>query len=233
MKICFQNFLLPISFLSKTFLLPSILFFLRMRFFLQKKKKKKKNSKTILLAQFPPQKTLLLQKMRPKIPSQENLFQKEFVYLFPILLSKFSSKRICSPNFFLQTICCQTFLLSILLLTMKFYFIKSSKNFLPAKFPPHKKLLLQNLLPKISSRENLLQKEFVPHFVPFCPPNFHSKEFAPQIYIRKNLLHIFSSQNLRPNVFALHITSHKKWLPQFCSPNFFAAQTVLWSSNDT
>ena len=77
-----------------------------------------------------------------------------------------------------------------------FLLAKNSPKILLAKFPPQKKKLLQNMLPKISSQENFFQKKICS---PICSPNFHPKEFAPQIFPPKNLL---------PNIFALHISSH-------------------------
>lgn len=88
--------------------------------------------------------------------------------------------------------------------------ISSPKESAPPKHAP------QNFLPR-----KFLSKKICS---PFCSPNFHPKEFAPQIFPPKNLL---------PNIFALHITSHKKLLPKFCSPKIFAAQTTLWSSYGT
>ena len=150
-------FLLPISFLQNIFasqysFLPSNDFLLA------------KHSPKILLAKFPPQKNMLLQNRLPKISSQENFFQKkncsafcspnfhhkEFApQIFPLknFFQKKNCSAFCSPNFHHKEfapqifplknlrICCQTFLVSIFLLTMKFYL---QKIFLLAKFPPHK-----------------------------------------------------------------------------------------------
>ena len=211
MKICHQNFLLPISFLSKIFLLPSILFSPPMAFYSQK----------ILQKHFAGKISSPKESAPPKHAPQN------------FLPRKFLSKRICSPfcfpNFHLKEfappifslkICCQTFLLSILCLTMKFYLQNSFKIFLLAKFPPHKNRLLQYLLPKISSQENLRRKEFVSHFAPkfsfkrICSPNISSQKIAAKHFCP---LYYFS----------------QKLLPKFCSPKIFAAQTALWSSYGT
>ena len=203
--ICSQKFLLLISFLQNTFisqysfLSPSDILLAR-------------NSPKILLAKFPPQKNLLLQNMLPKISSLENSFKKKIVPHFAPLI--FIQKNLL-PKFFLPRTCCQTFLLSIFLLIMKFYFKNSSKMFLLAsntwslKFPPRKICFKKKLFPILPP--------------PPKKKKIHSKEFAPQIFPPKNLL---------PNLFALHITSHKKLLPKFCSPKSLLP-TILWSSYGT
>ena len=213
-KTCSQNFLLPISFLQNIF--ASQYSFLPPNDFLLAK-----NSPKILLAKFPPQKNLLLQNMLPKISSQENFFQKIFVpHLAPLI---FIQKNLL-PKFFLPRICCQTFLLSIFLLTMKFYLQKSSKIFLQAKFPPHKNLSSKTWFQKFPLQKICFKKKLFP-ILPPTPKIFFSfkRICSPNI----------SSQNLLANIFALHITSHKKLLPKFCSPKIFAVQTNLWSSYGT
>ena len=148
-KICSQFFLLPISFLQNIF--ASQYSFLPPNDFLLTK-----NSPNILLAKFPPQKNLLLQNMLPKVSSQENFFQKKFVpHLAPLI---FILKNLL-PKFFLPRICCQTFLLSIFLLTMKFYLQKSSKIFLLAKFPPHKNLSSKTWSPKFPLKKSCFKKK--------------------------------------------------------------------------
>ena len=212
-KTCSQNFLLPISFLQNVFasqysFLPPNDFLLR------------KNSPKILLEKFPPQKNLLLQNMLPKICSQENFFQKKFVPHFAPLI--FIQKNLL-PKFFLPRICCQSFLLSIFLLTMKFYLQKSSKIFLQTKFPPHKNLSSKTWSQKFLSRKFALKR----NCSPFCspPPPPPKRNF---FFIQKNLL----PKYFLPK-FALHITSHKKLLPKFCPQKIFAVQTTLWSSYGT
>ena len=145
-KTCSQNFLLPISFLQNIFA-SQFSFFPPNDFLLVQ------NSPKILLAKFPPQKNLLLQNMLPKISSQENFFQKKFVPHFAPLI--FTQKNLL-PKFFLPRICCQTFLLSIFLLTLKFYLQKFLQNIFAGEISSSQESLLQNLVPKISSPENLL-----------------------------------------------------------------------------
>ena len=145
-KICSQIFLIPISFLQNIF--ASQYSFLPPNDFLLAK-----NSPKILLAKFPPRKNLLLQNMLPKISSQENFFQKKIVPHFAPLI--FILKNLL-PKFFLPRICCQTFLLSIFLLTMKFYLQKILQNIFAGKISSSQESLLQNLVPKISSQEKLL-----------------------------------------------------------------------------
>ena len=136
-KICSQKCLLPISFLQNIF--ASQYSFLTLNDILLAK-----NSPKILLAKFPHQKTLLLQGMLPKISSQENFFQKKFVPHFAPLI--FIQKNLL-PQFFLPRICCQTFLLSIFLLTMKFYLQKFLQNIFAGEISSSQESLLQNLAP--------------------------------------------------------------------------------------
>ena len=131
-KICSQFFLLPISFLQNIF--ASQYSFLPPNDFLLAK-----NSPKNLLAKFPPQKDLLLQNMLPKISSQENFFQKKFVpHLAPLI---FILKNLL-PKFFFPRICCQTFLLSIFLLTMKFYLQKILQNIFAGEISSSQESLL-------------------------------------------------------------------------------------------
>ena len=216
-KICSQIFLLPISFLQNIF--ASQYSFLPPNDFLLAK-----NSPKILLAKLPPQKNLLLQNMLHKISSQENFFQKKkcVPHFAPLI---FILKNLL-PNFFLPRICCQTFLLSIFLLTMIFYLQKILQNIFAGEISSSQESLHQNLVPKISSQEKFaLTRNCSPFCPPPPPPNFFSfkRICSPNI----------SSQNLLPNIFALHISSHKTLLPKFCSPKIFAAQTTLWSSYGT
>ena len=96
-----------------------------------------------------------------------------------------------------------------------FLLLKNSPKILLAKFPPQKNLLLQNILPKISSQENFFQKKFVPHF-------------APRIFILKNLLpKFFPPKNLLPNIFALHISSHNDILLTKNPPKYFCWRNFL------
>ena len=96
-----------------------------------------------------------------------------------------------------------------------FLLAKNSPKILLAKFLPQKNPLLQNMLPKISSQENFFQKK---NCSPFCSPNFHPKEFAPQFFTPKNLL---------PNIFALHISSHNDILLTKNPPKYFCWQNFL------
>ena len=200
---------------SKTFLLPSILFFPRMTFYSQKTLQK------FCRQTFLPQRISSSKTCSPKFPPKKISFKKKIVPHFAPLI--FILKNLL-PKFFLPRICCQTFLLSIFLLSMIFYLQKSPpnyfcwRNFLLTRISPPK-LGPQNFL----SRKVALKR----NCSPFCPPpkNFFSfkRICSPNI----------SSQNLLPKIFALHITSHKKLLPKFCSPKIFAAQTTLWSSYGT
>ena len=145
-KICSLKFLLPISFLQNIFV--SQYSFLPLNDFLLAKKSPK-----ILLAKFSPQKNLLLQNMLLKISSPKNFFQKKFVPHFAPLI--FLQKNLL-PKFFLPRICYQILLLSIFLLTMKFYLQKFLQNIFAGEISSSQESLLQNLVPKISSQENLL-----------------------------------------------------------------------------
>ena len=78
---------------------------------------------------------------------------KKFVPHFAPLI--FIQKNLL-PKYFLPRICCQTFLLSIFLLTMKFHLRKFPQNIFAGEISSSQESLLQNLIPKISSQENLL-----------------------------------------------------------------------------
>ena len=91
---------------------------------------------------------------------------------------------------------------------------KNSPNILLAKFHTQKYLLLQNMLPKISSQENFFKK----NCSPFCSRNFHPKEFGSQMFPPKNLL---------PNIFALHISSHNEILLTKIPPKYFCWRNFL------
>ena len=205
--------MLPISFLQNIF--ASQYSFLPPNDFLLAK-----NSPKILQSKFPPPKNLLLQNMLPKISSQENFFQKKFVPHFAPLI--FILKNLL-PKFFLPRICCQTFLLSIFLLTMIFYLQKS-----PPKYFCWRNFLLTRISPPKLGPQNFLSRKVAlkRNCSPFCPPPIF-------ISFKRICSPNISSQNLLPNIFALHIGSHKKLLPKFCSPKIFAAQTTLWSSYGT
>ena len=142
--------------------------------------------------------------------------------LFPILRLIFIQKNLL-PKFFLPRICCQTFLLSIFLLTIKFFSQKFLQNILLAKVPPHKNLSSKIWSPKFPLKKICFKKKLLP----ILPPPPQRKKSLKRI-CSPNI----SYQNLLPNIFALHITSHKKLLPKFCSPkslccpNHFVEQ--LW-----
>ena len=203
-KTCSQNFLLPISFLQNIF--ASQYSFLPPNDFLLAK-----NSPKILLAKFPPQKNLLLQNMLPKISSQEHFFQKKCVPHFapPIFIQKN-----LLPKFFLPRICCHTFLLPIFLLTIKFYVQKSSKIFLQAKFPPHKNLSSKTWSQKFPLQKICFKKKLLPILLPpSIKKNFHSKEFAPQIFPPKICCQTFLLSILL--------------LTKNCFPNFAPQKSLL------
>ena len=204
-KTCSQNFLLPISFLQNIFA-SQYSFLLPNDFLLAK------NSPKMLLAKFPPQKNLLLQNMLPKISSQENFFQKKIVPHFAPLI--FIQKNLL-PKFFLPRISCQTFLLSIFLLKMKFYLQKSSKIFLQAKFPPHKNLSSKTWSQKFPLQKICFKKKLFPILHP--PPKkknfFHSKVFAPQIFPPKICCQTFLLSILL--------------LTKNCFPNFAPQKSLL------
>ena len=129
--------------------------------------------------------------------------------------------KTCSQNFWLPISFLQNIFASqySFLPQNDFLFAKNSPKILLANFPPQKNLLLQNMLPEISSQENFFQKK---KCSPFCSPNFHPKEFAPQIFPPKNLL---------PNIFALHISSHNEVLLTKILQNIFAGE--IFSSQES
>ena len=148
----------------------------------------------------------------PKFFSQENFFQKKFVPHFAPLI--FIQKNLL-PKFFLPRICCQTFLLSIFLLTMKCYLQKSSKIFLQAKFPPHKNLSSKTWSQKFPLQKICFKKKLFP-ILPSLPKKtifFHSKEFAPQIFPPKICCQTFLLSILL--------------LTKNCFPNFAPQKSLL------
>ena len=117
------------------------------------------------------------------------------------------------------TICAQKFLLPLSFLQNTFasqYSFFFPNDILLARISPKSllNLLLQNMLPKISSQENSFQKSCSR----FCSPNFHPQEFAPQIFPPKNLL---------PNIFALYISSHNEILLIKIPPKYFCWRNFL------
>ena len=178
----------------------------------------RKNSPKILLAKLPPQKNLLLQNMLPKISSQENFFQKKIVPHFVPLI--FILKNLL-PKFFLPRICCQTFLLSIFLLTMKFYLQKILQNSFVAKFPPHTNLSSKTWSPKFPLKKSCFKKKLFPILHPPPPPPpqffFHSKEFAPQIFPPKICCQTFLlsilllTKNCFPNLLPKNLCCPNQW----------------------
>ena len=174
-----------------------------------------------MLAKFHPQKNLLLQNMLPKICSQENFFQKKFVpHLTPLI---FILKNLL-PKFFFPRICCQTFLLSIFLLTMKFYLQKSFKIFLLAKFPPHKNLSSKTWSPKFPLKKSCFKKKLFPILPPPPPPNFFfiQKNLLPKYFLPKFAAKHFCS----PYYFSQKIASQIFLPKNLCCPNHFVKQ--LW-----
>ena len=95
-----------------------------------------------------------------------------------------------------------------------------------AKFPPHKNLSSKTWSPKFPLKNICFKKKLFP-ILPPPPQKKKKKYFSFKRICSPNI----SSQNLLPNIFALHIL--KKLLPKFCSPKIFAAQTTLWSSYGT
>ena len=110
--------------------------------------------------------------------------------------------KTCSQNFLLPISFLQNIFASQYssLPPNDFLLAKNSPKILLAKFLPQKNLLLQNMLPKISSQENFFQKKICSHF-------------APLIFIQKNLLPKFFLQRICcQTFFALHISSHNEIL---------------------
>ena len=122
-------------------------------------------------------------------------------------------KKICPQNFLLPISFLQYIFASqySFLPPNDFLLAKNSPKILLAKLPPQKNLLLQNKLHKISSQENFFKK----NCSPFCSPNFHPNEFAPQIFPPKNLL---------SNIFALHISSDNEFYLQKFLQNIFTGE---------
>ena len=133
-KNCSQKFLLPISFLSRTFLLPSILFFPRMTFYSQK------SSKKFCWQKFLP-KRICSSKACPPPPQNKILPRK--------CLSKRICSQFCSQNFYPKEFAPQVF---------------PSKNLLPNIFAlhisSHKKLLPKFCSPKIFAAQTTLYSSY-------------------------------------------------------------------------
>ena len=144
--ICSQKFFSPYL-SSKTFLLPSILFSPRMTFYSQE------ILQIVCWQNFLPNRICSSKTCSPKFPPQKKFLSKTFVPHFAHLI--FIQKNLL-PKFFLPRTCCQTFLLSIFLLTMKFYLQKFLQNIFAGETSSSQEFLQQNLVPKISSQENLL-----------------------------------------------------------------------------
>ena len=138
--------------------------------------------------------------MLPKIFSQENSFQKNLL-----------------PKFFLPRVCCQTFLLSIFLLTMKFFLRKFLQNILLAKVPPHKNLSSKTWSLKFPLKKICFKKKLFP-FCPPPPPPPKKKKKKKKKSLKRICCQNISFQNLLPNIFALHISSHKKKISQILLP---------------
>ena len=119
-------------------------------------------------------------------------------------------------------ICSQTFLLPISFLqnifASQYSFLppndillaKNSPKLLLVKFPPQKNLSCKTCSgsPKFPPKKSSFKKIYSP----FCSPNFHPKEFAPQIFPLKNLL---------PYIFAFHVSSHNEILLTKIPPKYF------------
>ena len=125
------------------------------------------------------------------------------------LKTKICSQKLLLPISFLQNIFASQY---SFLPPNDILLAKNSPKILLAKIPPQKNLLLQNMLPKISSQENFFKKK---NCSPFCCPIFHPKEFAPQIFPPKNLL---------SNIFTLHFSSHNEILLTKISKIFLLAK---------
>ena len=87
------------------------------------------------------------------------------------------------------------------------------------------KFCWQNFLPKRICSSKTCSPQFPPKKIsfqkncsPFCSPNFHPKEFAPQFFPPNNLL---------PNIFALHISSHNEILLTKNPPKYFCWRNFL------
>ena len=145
-KTCSQNFLLPISFLQNIF--ASQYSFLPPNDFLLAKKFSKNFAGKISSPK----------ESAPPKHAPQNFLPRKFLskkcvpHFAPLIFIQKNSL----PKFFLPRICCQTFLLSIFLLTMKFYLQKFPQNIFAGEISSSQESLLQNLVPKISSPENLL-----------------------------------------------------------------------------
>ena len=145
--------------------------------------------------------------MLPKISSQENFFQKKIVphfapliFILKNLLPKFFPSKNLLPNIFALHISSHN---DILL----------TKN--PPKYFCWRNFLLTRISPPKLGPQNFLSRKVAlkGNCSPFCPPPSTTKKklFSFKRICSPNI----SSQNLLPNSFALHITSHKKLLPKF------------------
>ena len=145
-KICSQIFLLPIYFLQNIF--ASQYSFLPLNdFFTRKKISKNFAGKISSPKESAPPKHAPQNFLPRKFLSKKNV--PHFAPLIFILKNLL-------PQFFLPRISCQTFFLSIFLLTMKFYLQKILQNTFAGEISSSQESLLQNLVPKISSQEKLL-----------------------------------------------------------------------------
>ena len=230
MKICFQNFLLPISFLSKTFLLPSILFFLRMRFFLQKKKKKKKKLQNHFAGTISSPKDSAPPKNAPQnslprkfVSKRICLFVSHFalkIFIQKNLLPKFFPPNHLLPNIFAIYITSHNEILLYKIL-QKFFAgeISSPQETAPPKLAP------QNFLARKFASKRICSP-FCPILPPkfsfkrICSPNLHSKEFAAHFFLPKFAAKCFCPPYYFPQKMASPIL-----LPKFlCCPNCFVEQ---------
>ena len=207
---------------SKTFLLPSILFFPGMTFYSQKIVQK------ICWQNFLPKRICSSKTCSPKLPPKKISFKKNIVPHFAPLI--FIQKNLL-PKFFLPRICCQTFLLSIFLLTIKILLTKIPpkyfcwRNFLltrtwSPKFPPKKICFKKKLLPILPPP--------LPPPPPPPPPKFSFKRTcSPNISSQKFAAKHFCSQYY----FSQKIPSQILLPKNLCCPNHFVEQ--LWNLINT
>ena len=177
-RICCQTFLLSI-------------FLLTMKFYLQK------FLQNIFAGEISSSQESLLQNFLPR-----KFLPKKIVLHFAPLI--FIQKNLL-PKFFLPRICCQTFLLSIFLLTMKFYLL--------AKFPPHKNLSSKTWSPKFPPKKICFKKKLFPILHPPPPP-------PPP---KKKSFKIICSPNISSQTFLLSILL----LTKNCFPNFAPQKSLL------
>ena len=145
----------------------------------------------------------------PKFPPKKISFKKN---CSPFCSPYFHQKNLL-PQFFLPRMCCQTFLLSIFLLTMKFYLQNSSKIFLLAKFPPHKNLSSKTWSPKFPPKKICFKKKLFP--ILLSPPQ--------KKIIQKNLLPKYFLPKICCQTFLLSILL----LTKKCFPNFAPQKSLL------